>query len=115
MKGSVRVACVQAEPVIFDRDATIAKLADLAREAAANGAGLVVFPEAFVPVYPSNRWARELAHGSEGAKLWARLAQQAVEIPGPAAEAIGAAARDAACGSRSASTSSNAARSSTRF
>ncbi|HZU20663.1 MAG TPA: hypothetical protein VE982_05560 [Gaiellaceae bacterium] len=27
MKSAVRVACVQAEPVIFDRDATIAKLA----------------------------------------------------------------------------------------
>jgi nitrilase len=96
MKGSVRVACIQAEPVIFDRDATITKLAELVGEAAMNEAGLVVFPETFVPVYPSNRWARELAHGTEGAKLWARLAQQAVEIPGPAAEAIGAAARGAA-------------------
>jgi nitrilase len=95
MNGRVRVACVQAEPVIFDRDATIAKLAELAREASANGAELILFPETFVPVYPSNRWARELAHGVDGAKLWARLAQQAVEVPGPAAEAIGAAARDA--------------------
>jgi nitrilase len=49
-----------------------------------------------VPVYPSNRWARELAHGTDGAELWARLARQAVEVPGPAADAIGAAARAAA-------------------
>jgi nitrilase len=86
---------VQAEPVIFDRDATIAKLARLAREAAAAGARLALFPETFVPAYPSNRWARELAHGSDGAALWARLAQQSVEIPGPAAAAIGEAAREA--------------------
>ena len=95
MNDSVRVACVQAEPVVFDRAATIEKLARLAAEAAAGGAGLALFPETFVPVYPSNRWARHLAHGNEGAGLWARLAQQAVEIPGPHAEALGAAARDA--------------------
>jgi nitrilase len=95
MDGTVRVACVQAEPVIFDREATLAKLAELAREAAAGGAQLALLPETFVPVYPSNRWARELAHGSEGAKLWARLARESVEVPGPAADAIGRAAKDA--------------------
>ena len=95
MRETVRVACVQAEPVIFDRDATIAKLAELAREAAAGGARLALLPETFVPAYPSNRWARELAHGSEGAALWARLAAQSVEVPGPAAAAIGDAAREA--------------------
>jgi nitrilase len=92
---AVRVACVQAEPAVFDRAATLAKLAGLAREAAEGGAKLALFPETFVPVYPSNRWARHLAHGSEGAALWARLAQESVEVPGPDADAIGAAARDA--------------------
>ncbi|HEY7398249.1 MAG TPA: carbon-nitrogen hydrolase family protein [Gaiellaceae bacterium] len=95
MRDAVRVACVQAEPAIFDRDATIARLAGLAREAAGEGARLVLFPETFVPVYPSNRWARELAHGSAGAAIWAKLAQQSVEVPGPAANAIGDAAREA--------------------
>jgi nitrilase len=92
VQDTVRVACVQAEPVVFDRDATIAKISDLAREAAGKGARLALFPEAFVPVYPSNRWARQLAHGSEGAVLWARLARQAVELP---SDALAAAARAA--------------------
>jgi len=92
---AVRVACVQAEPAVFDRAATLTKLAELAREAAAGGAKLALFPETFVPVYPSNRWARHLAHGSDGAALWARLAQESVDVPGPDADAIGAAARDA--------------------
>src|SRR5438477_4276948 len=95
MNGTVRVACIQAEPVVFDRAATIEKLGALTLEAAGGGAELVLFSEAFVPVYPSNRWARELAHGSDGAKLWARLAEQTVEIPSAAADAIGAAARAA--------------------
>jgi nitrilase len=95
MENALRVACVQAEPVVFDRDATIGKLAVLAREASENGAQLALFPETFVPVYPTNRWVRELSHGTDGAKLWGRLAQQSVELPGPAAAAIAAAVRDA--------------------
>jgi nitrilase len=92
MNEVVRVACVQAESVVFDREATIDKLAALARDAAAGGAKLALFPETFVPVYPSNRWARELAHGSAGTKLWARLAQESVTLP---SERLAAAARDA--------------------
>ena len=57
MERAVTVACVQAEPVILDREATLDRLETLAGEAAGNGAGLVVFPETFVPVYPSSRWA----------------------------------------------------------
>jgi len=94
MNESVRVACVQAEPVIFDRESTIAKLAELASEAAGAGAKVALFPETFVPAYPSNRWARELAHGSDGAALWARLARQSIELPSPAADALGVAARE---------------------
>ena len=92
MQDTVRVACVQAESVHFDRTRTIEKLAALAREAAAGGAQLALFPETFVPVYPTNRWARHLAHGSDGAKLWARLAQESVTLPD---ESLAAAARDA--------------------
>jgi nitrilase len=94
MNARVRVAVVQAEPVIFERDATIEKLARLAREAADGGARLVLFPETFVPVYPSNRWARFLAAGSDATGLFARLAREAVEIPGPAADRLAEIARE---------------------
>jgi nitrilase len=94
MNGPVRVACVQAEPVVFDRDATIAKIGVLAEEAAGGGAGLILLPETFVPVYPSNRWVRHLSYGSEGATLFGRLLEQSIEVPGPDAGALGAIARE---------------------
>jgi nitrilase len=94
VNDAVRVACVQAEPVIFDRARTIEKLAALTRDAAAERAQIVLFPETFVPVYPSNRWARHLAHGSDGTKLFARLLEQSVEVPGPHAAALAAVARE---------------------
>ena len=45
----VRVAVVQAAPVMYDRTATVAKAARLIAEAGAQGARLVLLPEAFVP------------------------------------------------------------------
>jgi nitrilase len=91
MKAPVTVACIQAEPVILDRDATIEKLGRLAGEAAAQGASLLVFPEAFVPAYPSSVWAKALAGwDTNGAKAaFALFAREAVEVPGPAADRLG--------------------------
>jgi nitrilase len=88
MQDVVKVACVQAEPVAFDRTATIDKLEGLVQEVAAAGARLALFSETFIPVYPSNRWVRYLAGwgGDEavnGRATFARLAQQSLEIPGP--------------------------------
>jgi nitrilase len=95
MQEQVRVACAQIEPVIFDRAATIDKLASVAADAAAGGARLVLFPETFVPVYPSSRWARALAVWGEGGKeLWARLARESVTVPSAETERIGAVARE---------------------
>ena len=92
----MKVACVQAEPVILDRDATVDKLVRLAGETAGEGASLVVFPEAFIPVYPSSAWAKAFAGWSdERAKAaFARLAEEAVTVPGEAEERIGEAARE---------------------
>jgi nitrilase len=92
----VTVACVQAEPVILDREATIDRIAELAAEAAGQGARLVLFPETFVPCYPSNRWVRLLAAGGDQAAraTFARLMRESVEVPGPACDRLGAIARE---------------------
>jgi nitrilase len=87
---------VQAEPIVLDREATIDKLARLAAEAAGEGASLLVFPEAFIPVYPSSTWAKSFAGWADprAKETFARLAAEAVAVPGEAADRIGEAARD---------------------
>ena len=48
----VKVAVVQAAPLLFDREATVEKTCRLTAEVAAQGAQLILFPEAFIPAYP---------------------------------------------------------------
>ena len=95
MRERVTVACVQAEPVVFDREATIDRLAARTEEAAQAGAGLVVFPEAFIPAYPSSVWAKALAGwGDPRAKAaFALLARESLAVPGPASDRLGEIAR----------------------
>ena len=76
MNDPVKVACIQAEPVILDREATLDKMAVIAAEAAGEGARLLVYPEAFLPAYPSSIWARALAG-------WAAKALTAIHRPHP--------------------------------
>jgi nitrilase len=86
---------VQAEPVVLDRGATIEKLERLTAEASGNGATLIVFPEAFIPVYPSSTWAKALAGWvAPGAKAaFAAIAREALAVPGPETDRLGEIAR----------------------
>ena len=95
MERAVKAACVQAEPVVLDRDATLDKLERLTAEAAGAGAELVVFPEAFIPVYPSSTWAKHFAGWADerSKAAFARIAEQAVAVPGPAADRLGVTAK----------------------
>ena len=47
-----RIALVQAEPVMFDKDACVRKALQYIEEASAAQAELIVFPELFIPGYP---------------------------------------------------------------
>lgn len=96
-KDKVKVAVIQAAPVLFDCQATTAKACRLTIEAAAKGAHLVLLPEAFIPAYP-----RGLSFGTvvgnrtqEGRRLWECYWSNAVEVSGPITEAVGAACREA--------------------
>ena len=93
----VKTAVIQAAPILFDRDATVEKACRLTAEVSAQGAQLILFPEAFVPAYP-----RGLSFGTvvgsrspEGRLTWERYWDNAVDVPGPTIEALGRAARAA--------------------
>jgi nitrilase len=86
-----KVAAVQAAPVFLDTHATIDKACRLIREAAAQGASLVVFPEVFVPAYPYWNW---LGNPIAGSPWFQKLCEAAVEVPGPEMARVAQAARD---------------------
>ncbi|HEY6135299.1 MAG TPA: carbon-nitrogen hydrolase family protein [Rubrivivax sp.] len=76
-----KLAIIQRPPVLLDRTATLARAVQWVAEAAAAGASLIVFPETFIPGYPS--WVWRLAPGRDGAvmgQLHARLLANAVDV-----------------------------------
>lgn len=80
---TVKVAAVQATPVILDAEASIEKAGALLRECAGQGVQLAVLPEAFVSVFPSNSWAKGASDFSGWDELWERLWASSVDVPGP--------------------------------
>lgn len=91
-KQACTVAVVQAASVAFDTQRTLAKAERLAAEAAAQGAKLALFPEAFVGGYP-----RELSFGAtvgsrtaEGREEFRVYWDSAIDVPGPATERLAA-------------------------
>ena len=83
--GLVTVAASQTTPVFLDREATLQVIEQDVVTAASAGAQLVVFPEAILPGYPDWVWRRPA--WSDG-QFFARLADQAVVIPGPATDEL---------------------------
>jgi len=90
---TVRVAAIQATPVILDAEATVEKAVALLGEAADAGADLMVFPETFVSLYPSNVWARKAAAFDGCDELWERMWLSSVDVPGPLVDGLVAACR----------------------
>jgi nitrilase len=96
---ALRAAVVQAGSIPFDTPATVDKAIGLVAEAAAGGAQLVVFPEAFIGGYPKGLGfglvigARDAA-GREEFRLYL---ESAIAVPGPETERLGMAAREHRC------------------
>jgi len=92
--GTVRIAAIQATPVILDAEASLDKAIGLLREAAREGAGLAVLPETFIPLYPSNAWAKAASDFSGFDKLWEELWENSVDVAGPHVERLVETCRD---------------------
>ena len=79
----MKVAIIQKPPVLLDRDATMKLALDSVAEAAGAGAGLLVFPEAYLPGYPAYIW-RLRPGGDMGlsSELHALLRTNAIDLAG---------------------------------
>ncbi len=90
-------AVVQAGTVLFDKERTFQKLADLVRDASAKKAQLIVFPEAFVGGYPKGLdfGARLGMRSDEGRDDFRRYYDNAIDVPGEDTVRIAKLAADA--------------------
>jgi nitrilase len=93
----VHSAVIQDSPVVFDREATIEKTGSLVRRATEQGAELVVMPEGFVSAYPVGLdfGARVGLRQPKGRDDFRRYYESAMDVPGPACDALGKVAREA--------------------
>jgi len=91
---TVRIAAIQATPVILDADASVDKAIGVLGEAAADGVAVAALPETFVPLYPSNAWAKDAASFGGWDELWERLWEESVDVPGPLTDRLAEACRE---------------------
>src|SRR5436190_24285515 len=89
-------AVVQASPVAFDLDRSVDKAVELVAAAAAHGAELMVFPEAFLSGYPKgvDFGVRVGMRTPEGRAWFRRYYDSAVDVPGPATDRLASACRE---------------------
>src|SRR5256886_16802131 len=92
--GVVKVAAVQAASLFLDREGSTAKACRLIREAGANGARVIGFPEGFIPAHPV-WYHHHAATAAISNRLAGELLQNSVEIPGPETASLAAGARAA--------------------
>jgi nitrilase len=90
----IQVAIVQHPPVYHDRDGCLARASALVAQAAADGAQLVVFPEAWLPGFPLWVFGSAAWEDDAAKRAYADLAANAIEIPSTAFDALRAIARD---------------------
>jgi nitrilase len=93
--GVVRVAVVQQPPVLLDRTATLSAAITHLEAAAGAGAGLVVFPETFIPGYPA--WIWRLRPGDDHdltGEIYQRLIENSVDLAADGLRSLRDAAAD---------------------
>lgn len=88
---TVKAASVFAAPAMLDKDATTDKACRLIKEAADQGAELVVFPESFIPGFPVWTAFRKPVDGHD---FFKRFAMNSLSVNGLEMKRIAAVARD---------------------
>ena len=93
---SIKAAVAQAGSPLFDSGAALEKVETFTREAAQEGAKLIVFPEAFIGGYPKGHHfgAPVGSRSAEGRDWFRRYYDAAISVPGPETGRIGALASE---------------------
>ena len=97
LKKNCRAAVIQCASVLFDKEASARKCADLIAEAVKEKPDLIVLPELIVPGYPYGMtFGFTVGSRKEpGRRDWLRYAKNSVLVPGPETKLLGEAARSA--------------------
>lgn len=91
----ITAAVSQKPPVLLDLQASIDSALETIDEAVAEGARLIVFPEAFLPGYPTWIWRLRPGGDSElGNEIHARLRENAVDLANDGLAPLRKAARE---------------------
>jgi aliphatic nitrilase len=89
---TIRAAAVQFSPVLYSREATVAKLCNTLLDLGRNGVQFAVFPETVVPYYPYFSFVQPpFAMGKEHLQLL----EQSVTVPSDVTRQLGEACREA--------------------
>jgi nitrilase len=94
---TIRVAISQSAPVYLNRQASLDKALEILQNAAKKGAQLVAFGETWLPGYPA--WLdvcpeAALWNHEPTKRVFARLRQNSIAVPGPEVETLSQAAGD---------------------
>ncbi len=89
--NKVKAAVVQAGSLVFETSRTLEKARGFVKRAAAAGATLAVFPEAFIGGYPKGLdfGARVGSRSPDGRDDFRRYWEAAIAVPGPETVALG--------------------------
>ena len=95
--NKIKVGIIQASPVFFDLEASLAKAVRYVGQAAAGGARLVAFGETWLPGYPA--WLdycpdAALWNHEPTKDVFAQLRRNSIVVPGSETETLAQAARD---------------------
>lgn len=92
----IKAALIQSSPILFDLEATLNKVEQLARKASDQSPDLIVFPEAFIPAYP-----RGLSFGTvvgsrseEGRETWLKYFDNCISVPSAESDRLGNIAKE---------------------
>ncbi len=92
---SIKVAITQKPPVLLNLKASITNALEIIDEAASNGSQLIVFPEAYLPGYPT--WIWRISPGKDmalGNTLHSKLRENSVDLKSDDLDGIREAARE---------------------